>query len=120
MDAAAKLFAESTELFLVWVGFGTIVALIAKMILPGKDPGGTLASVLVGIFGSVIGAALFYFFTGVKVTPVSLYGFPTALVATTVLLGLYRLLYSRANNPLVTLMKWKRTPVRRRATIVEE
>ena len=61
---------------------------------------------------------LFYFFTGVKVTPVSLYGFPTALVATTVLLALYRLLNSRANNPVLTLLR--RTRVRRRATIVEE
>jgi uncharacterized membrane protein YeaQ/YmgE (transglycosylase-associated protein family) len=120
MDAAAKLFAEGTELFLVWVGFGTVVALLAKLILPGKDPGGTIGSVLVGIVGSLIGAASFYFFTGIKITPVSVYGFPIALIATTLLLGVYRILYSRANHPILTLMKWKRTPIRRRATIVEE
>jgi len=120
MDAAAELFRNGAELFLVWVGFGTIVALLAKLILPGKDPGGTMGSVLVGIFGSLVGAASFYFFTGIKITPVSVYGFPIALIATTLLLGIYRILYSRANHPILTLMRWKRTPVRRRATIVEE
>jgi uncharacterized membrane protein YeaQ/YmgE (transglycosylase-associated protein family) len=118
MDAAAKLFADSTELFLVWVGFGTVVALIAKLILPGKDPGGTIGSVLVGILGSLIGAANFYFFTGVRITPVSIYGFPIALLATTILLAMYRVLYSRANHPVLAL--FRRGPVRRRATIVEE
>ena len=119
MDAAAKLFADSAELFLVWVGFGTVVALIAKLILPGKDPGGTVGSVLVGIFGSLIGAASFYFFTGVKISPVSIYGFPVALLATTLLLAMYRILYSRSNHPVFALFQ-RRSQIRRRATIVEE
>jgi uncharacterized membrane protein YeaQ/YmgE (transglycosylase-associated protein family) len=119
MDAATKLFTDSTELFLVWVGFGTVVALIAKLILPGKDPGGTIGSVLVGIVGSLIGAASFYFFTGVRITPVSIYGFPVALCATTLLLAMYRVLYSRSNHPVFALFQ-RRSQVRRRATIVEE
>ena len=36
----------------VWIGFGAIVGLLSKAILPGKDPGGTFATVFIGIFGS--------------------------------------------------------------------
>jgi uncharacterized membrane protein YeaQ/YmgE (transglycosylase-associated protein family) len=109
MDAAGKLFTDAAELVLVWIGFGTVVALLASLILPGRNPGGTLASVLVGIFGSVI-----------RITPVSIYGFPIALFATTLLLAIYRILYSRANHPIMALLQNRRGPIRRRATIVEE
>jgi uncharacterized membrane protein YeaQ/YmgE (transglycosylase-associated protein family) len=118
MDATANIFTQWAEFFLIWVGFGTIVGLIAKAILPGRDAGGALATTLIGVFGSVIGAATLFFFTGVKVSPVSWFGFPTALLATTILLCMYRLLSSRSNHPLTAI--FRRTAVRRRATIIEE
>ena len=42
---------------LVWVGFGTLVGLLAKAIMPGRDPGGTVATLMMGIGGTVIGSA---------------------------------------------------------------
>lgn len=41
--------------FLVYFVFGLIAAGIAKMILPGKDPGGFLVTALVGILGAYLG-----------------------------------------------------------------
>src|SRR5687767_654203 len=65
---------------LEWIGFGTVVGLIAKVALPGKDGGGALATVIIGILGSVIGAALLaYFFNGVEIKPISFVGFFVAL-----------------------------------------
>ena len=40
--------------FLTWIVFGLIVGAIAKFLMPGKDPGGILVTILIGIAGSVL------------------------------------------------------------------
>jgi len=35
-----------------WVGFGTIVGLMAKAIMPGRDPGGAVATLSMGVGGT--------------------------------------------------------------------
>ena len=54
-------FAEFANLLLTWVGFGTLVGLVAKSIMPGPDPGGTVATLLMGIVGTLIGCAVLKF-----------------------------------------------------------
>ena len=120
MDEAASLFSQWAHFALIWIGFGTVVGLLAKLILPGKDPGSALATVIIGIFGSIVGAATLYFFSGVRVSPISPGGFAVALVATIVLLALYRLLYGQKWTTGMTVWKWKRAAPRRRATVLEE
>lgn len=120
MEEAAKMLTDWANLFLVWVGFGTLVGLLAKLILPGKDPGGTLATFLIGVFGSIVGAALLFFGTGVRVSPISLGGFAVALAATILLLVMYRLLYGQKWTSGITILKWRRTPRRRTAAVLEE
>lgn len=78
---------------LIWVGFGTIVGLLAKAIMPGRDPGGTVATLAMGIGGSVIGCGvLAYFIEGHRVTPISPMGLLVATGGAFVLLFFYRLL----------------------------
>lgn len=38
-----------------WIVFGLVVGAIAKMVMPGKDPGGLIVTVLLGIVGAVLG-----------------------------------------------------------------
>ena len=58
-----------------------------------RKPGGALATVILGILGSLIGAALLAFLVdGVHVTPISFLGFVVALGGTTLLLISYRIL----------------------------
>ncbi len=40
---------------LSWIVFGLIAGLIAKAIMPGRDPGGAIVTILLGIVGAVIG-----------------------------------------------------------------
>lgn len=40
---------------LSWILFGLVAGAIAKMIMPGKDPGGWIVTILIGIGGSFIG-----------------------------------------------------------------
>lgn len=76
---------------LVWIGFGTLVGLIAKAIMPGRDAGGALATTLMGIGGSVIGCSLLMFATGgQRVTPISSLGFLVATAGAFILLGFSR------------------------------
>jgi uncharacterized membrane protein YeaQ/YmgE (transglycosylase-associated protein family) len=41
-----------------WIVFGLIAGAVAKMIAPGKDPGGWLITLAIGIAGAVVGGFL--------------------------------------------------------------
>ena len=38
-----------------WIVFGLVVGIVAKLLMPGKDPGGFIITVLLGIAGAVLG-----------------------------------------------------------------
>jgi len=38
-----------------WILFGFLVGVIAKLLMPGKDPGGLIVTILLGIGGSLMG-----------------------------------------------------------------
>jgi uncharacterized membrane protein YeaQ/YmgE (transglycosylase-associated protein family) len=38
-----------------WIVFGLIVGAIAKLVMPGKDPGGIIVTMLLGIVGAMLG-----------------------------------------------------------------
>jgi uncharacterized membrane protein YeaQ/YmgE (transglycosylase-associated protein family) len=73
---------------------GLIVGAIAKLLMPGKDPGGIFITALLGIAGSLLasflGRALGLYHEG-DVGP----GIIASIVGAMVLLGLYRLLFRR-------------------------
>lgn len=41
-----------------WIVFGLIVGLVGKLLMPGKDPGGFIATVAIGIIGALVGGFL--------------------------------------------------------------
>jgi uncharacterized membrane protein YeaQ/YmgE (transglycosylase-associated protein family) len=41
-----------------WIVFGLIVGVIAKLVMPGKDAGGLIVTVLLGIAGALVGGYL--------------------------------------------------------------
>jgi uncharacterized membrane protein YeaQ/YmgE (transglycosylase-associated protein family) len=43
---------------MAWIGLGLVVGAIAKFIVPGKDPGGLIVTVLIGVVGAMIGGAI--------------------------------------------------------------
>lgn len=92
MDLAA-LAQEWTHTLLLWIGYGTVVGLVAKAVLPGRDPGGALATVITGVLGSLVGAGILVFlWDGARVTPISPLGFAVATAGAGLLLLVYRLL----------------------------
>ena len=43
---------------LLWIVFGLIAGAAAKFIMPGRDPGGIIVTILLGIGGAVLGGML--------------------------------------------------------------
>jgi uncharacterized membrane protein YeaQ/YmgE (transglycosylase-associated protein family) len=41
-----------------WIVFGLVVGIVAKLLMPGKDPGGFIITILLGIAGAVLGGLL--------------------------------------------------------------
>lgn len=41
-----------------WILFGLVVGIVAKLIMPGRDPGGIIITILLGIVGALIGGFL--------------------------------------------------------------
>jgi len=86
-------FESAVHEMLVWVGFGTLVGLSGKALMPGRDPGGAIATMLMGIGGSVIGCGSLMFFTDMpKISPISFLGFIAGTAGAFILLFFYRLL----------------------------
>lgn len=44
--------------FVGWIVFGLVVGALAKLIMPGRDPGGCLVTILLGIVGALVGGYL--------------------------------------------------------------
>ena len=40
---------------LSWILFGLVVGVIAKLLMPGRDPGGFIVTILLGVAGALIG-----------------------------------------------------------------
>ena len=40
---------------LSWIVFGLVIGIIAKLLMPGKDPGGFIVTILLGIAGALVG-----------------------------------------------------------------
>ena len=76
-----------------WIVFGLVVGIIAKFLMPGRDPGGMVVTMLLGIVGAVlggwIGRAMGLY------GPNDAAGFLMSLLGAVVLLVVYRLFARR-------------------------
>jgi uncharacterized membrane protein YeaQ/YmgE (transglycosylase-associated protein family) len=72
-----------------WIVFGLIVGAIAKLLMPGRDPGGIIVTMILGIVGALLGG-----FIGRALGMYSAdepAGFIMALVGAILVLLIYRL-----------------------------
>jgi uncharacterized membrane protein YeaQ/YmgE (transglycosylase-associated protein family) len=77
---------------IIWTLFiGLIVGAIAKLLMPGKDPGGCIITILLGIAGAFVGTWIGRIFAGGNYVA----GWIMSVVGAMILLLLYRLLFRR-------------------------
>ena len=78
---------------LSWILFGLVIGIIAKLLMPGKDPGGFIITILLGIAGALLGG-----FVG---RAMGFYGenesagWIISILGAILLLGLYRMMVRR-------------------------
>ena len=78
-----------------WILFGLIVGALAKLVMPGRDPGGIIVTMLLGIAGAVLGG-----FVG---RALGLYGegeaagFVMSFIGAVILLAIYRMMVGRSS-----------------------
>ena len=76
-----------------WIFFGLVVGIVGKLLMPGRDPGGFILTIALGIAGALLGG-----FIG---RAMGLYGegepagFVMAVIGSIVLLVIYRLVLGR-------------------------
>jgi uncharacterized membrane protein YeaQ/YmgE (transglycosylase-associated protein family) len=79
--------------FLGWMLIGGLAGALAKLIMPGKDPGGCIVTILLGISGALlagfVGNAIGWYTQG------QAGGFIAATLGAVVILFIYRLIVSR-------------------------
>jgi uncharacterized membrane protein YeaQ/YmgE (transglycosylase-associated protein family) len=78
---------------LTWILFGLVVGIIAKLLMPGRDPGGFIVTILLGIAGALLGGFIgramgFY-------GPNEGAGWIISILGAIVLLVLYRMMVRR-------------------------
>jgi len=78
--------------FIGWILFGLVVGAIAKFLMPGRDPGGWIVTILLGIAGSFVGGFLATTLMGQEQQSAGWIG---SIIGAIVLLFIYRLIVGR-------------------------
>jgi uncharacterized membrane protein YeaQ/YmgE (transglycosylase-associated protein family) len=76
-----------------WILFGLVVGVVGKLLMPGRDPGGFVITILLGIAGALVGG-----FVGQALglyQPGEPAGFVMAVIGSIIVLFLYRLFVGR-------------------------
>lgn len=81
-----------------WIFLGLVAGALAKFIMPGKDPGGFIVTILIGVAGAIIGGFLGSFVGLGAVTSFDLGGIFIATLGSIVLLVLYRVVSSKTGK----------------------
>jgi uncharacterized membrane protein YeaQ/YmgE (transglycosylase-associated protein family) len=93
LSAASGAAEENIVHIIGWIVFGLVVGLVAKFLMPGRDPGGFVITAILGIVGALVG--------GYVGRLVGLYregdpvGFIMAVLGSIILLTIYRFAFVR-------------------------
>ena len=76
-----------------WILFGLVIGALAKLVMPGRDPGGIIVTMLLGIAGAVLGGFLGRVLGFYREGEAA--GWIMSFIGAVVLLGIYRMVMRR-------------------------
>lgn len=83
-----------------WIVFGAVVGIIARFLMPGKDPMGWVGTIVLGIIGSFVGGFLAQLlFAGNAALPPPTAGWIGSIIGALIVLWIYR--YSKGRRVTV-------------------
>jgi uncharacterized membrane protein YeaQ/YmgE (transglycosylase-associated protein family) len=71
---------------------GLLIGIVAKFLMPGRDPGGCIVTMIIGLIGSLIGGLLA---KGIGIPDEGFAGFIMAVIGAVILLVLYRIIIGK-------------------------
>jgi len=80
---------------IAWIVVGLIAGALAKLIMPGDDPGGIIVTILLGIVGAFVGGFVVNLLGGAGVSGFNLWSIVVATLGAIILLAIYRLVAGR-------------------------
>jgi len=87
---------------LSWIVLGLIAGAIAKLLMPGRDPGGWIVTMLLGIAGAIVGGWIGGILWGsAGATGVNLPSIGLAVLGAIVLLAIYRMIVGRRSTDVI-------------------
>lgn len=103
MPEISPLTQSWVNVVLIWIGFGSLAGLLARVILPLREPSGSLPTLTLGITGSAVGLGVLSWIQGGTASiPISPIGFLVAVAgALGLLLGYHflRIVVHRQSQP---------------------
>ncbi len=78
-----------------WLVVGLIAGVLAKLIIPGEDPGGFLATIFIGMIGALVGGLIVGVFGGTGVSGINVWSILVATLGAIVLLAVFRVFTGR-------------------------
>ena len=82
--------------WLSWIIIGALAGAIAKFIMPGRDPGGFIVTIIIGIVGALVGGFISVQLGYGDVTGFDIKSIIIAVLGALLLLFLYRMVKSRS------------------------
>ena len=80
------------NLVMLWIGFGTVVGLVVRSLVPGREPSGPVSTLLICMTGSCVGPLILTFFWPIEnFNPISPLGFAVSLLCAFLCLIFYRM-----------------------------
>ena len=80
---------------LSWIVFGLIAGAVAKMLMPGKDPGGCILTIIIGVVGALLGGFIATWLGYGGVSGFDFRSFVIAVLGSILLLGIWRMMSGR-------------------------
>jgi uncharacterized membrane protein YeaQ/YmgE (transglycosylase-associated protein family) len=82
--------------FIAWLIVGLIAGALARLIMPGRDPMGIIATILLGIVGSIIGGLVSWAIWGSDTRGFQPGGILLSILGAIVVLFIWRMMKSRS------------------------
>jgi uncharacterized membrane protein YeaQ/YmgE (transglycosylase-associated protein family) len=82
--------------FIWWLIIGLIAGALARLIMPGRDPMGVIATILLGIVGSILGGLVSWAIWGSDTTGFRPGGLILSILGAIIVLWIWRMMKSRS------------------------
>ena len=80
---------------IAWIVVGLLAGVLAKLIMPGNDPGGWIVTIVLGIVGALVGGFVWNLVGESDITGINITSIAIATLGAIIVLAIYRMVVAR-------------------------